>query len=285
MTHSADKAQIDRVKAILSTVPEGKYLVQLAEQLNVPIVIDAKLNSTAQLIYDTDSVNTSIEIALSPNKDENDMAAALGHELRHLWQYTRLNVHDLIVLSLQDQMALTRIMEGDAFAFGARLEKALSVTPFITLLADEIIDEIKAGFKNIGHTIMEPSTENAALCKGWQRDFISFQLSDYSLDYDAMNIKGAQHISRALTLARFFKPDPDKMRELTTSFNRSAASLNLNAHKITVAGFDDTAPAYLAFADNKMMLTAISTFIDERLWHKAGKLNEKILSKVQKLAK
>lgn len=280
-----DQARLERVKAILSTVPEGKELLDLAERLNVPIIIDAKIDSTAHLIYDTDGVHTFVEIALAPNENENDMAAALGHELRHLWQYTRLNVHDLMLLSLQDQMVLTRIMEGDAFAFGARLEKALSVKPFITPLADGMIDEIKSGFKNIGHTIKDPAPENATLCQGWLRDFISFQLSEYSLDYDETNYSHAKKISRALTIARFFKPDADKARELTHSFNHSAADLRLNAQKITVAGLDDTAPAYLEFVDNKKMLDALSSFIDERLWEKAGHLNAKILVKAQKLQK
>lgn len=280
---ASDIALIESVKSILAQVPEGKALLELSDHLGVPIFIAHDLEDTAQLAYKTDGTSSSRKILLAPNGDVRDIAVALGHELRHLWQYNRIGLDNTLILNLQDQMSLKRIMEGDAFAFQAYLEKTLSVAARITPVTDKEADIIKTGFKKKGFEQKESAPETKELTDAWLAAFLGFQFSHYGMIYDRDEIKQAEKISRLMTYARFFKQPPELVSALRSSFNQSAKDLRLAVEKITVAGLDDSSPSYFSLTESKKMLEAVSTFIDAGLRKKAARLNTKLVLKSQKI--
>ncbi len=206
-TPSYQEARLEVLKAKISTLPEGKVLLQLASDLNCPIEMEGyPLFSAKMGRYDSgDFTKSPAErghgINLDSNQGDTQLAAVLLHELRHLWQLTTIsNAEKIDKLSLSARIAFTRAVEGDAWVFEKMMMQKLKYQK-------------------------TPSP------KKWTEAFDGFQKSNLAANYDFRTIKNRRR-------------DVD---ERGTAAEGSIHTLDaFNLKDIFKAGINGGAPDYMA---------------------------------------
>ncbi|MDD9899891.1 MAG: hypothetical protein OXT65_02810 [Alphaproteobacteria bacterium] len=132
-----DRARLNRLEEIISSVPEGKELFDMALFSNCSIKFDYSLGlmdeGHIQIIDSTrrdgEGKYIGAEIRLNPFRSDAQTIKTLCHELRHLWQYKKMgNMQDHTKLDIPRElkMASVRAIEGDAHAFEQYMAKKIT---------------------------------------------------------------------------------------------------------------------------------------------------------------
>jgi hypothetical protein len=122
--------RLKKVMAAVSSVPEGRYLLKIAEKGNVPILFEYRYADTAAMLVHGSQVrkrNGKCKILLNPTCNEKQLVTALCHELRHMWQFLQLEQPELTTyFGFRDNLAFTRLIEADAFVFENFMSQKIS---------------------------------------------------------------------------------------------------------------------------------------------------------------
>ena len=240
MDSDCSQERLDRIKARLASIPEGVALLALATAQGCDIQFQAdasklssnfknaggKLELTSPIIFSTETFNIALhddvparfKITLSPHMDDDQATYVLAHELRHLWQKSILAEEKILNLSIPFDMAVSRVLEGDAHAYQ---------------------DYIQARFEN-------PNVKTAADFD-WRAAFNGFQQSEVSIGYDrAQYNQSQQRLSMLLSLRKSGHIDAETTYKFAAGiFNRHSLKDLGDLPRLTKAGLSDDAPNYL----------------------------------------
>jgi len=230
-----------RLKAVLddvTLVPEGAALLQLARQLKCPIAFDGSIDRNKAGLISLRTGKTRYRIDLNPRMDNAALTVALAHELRHLWQYQVFPPQRAFGLSAQLQLAYTRVVEGDAFAFQDYFTQRLR--------------EVK--------TSASPKKFD------WNAAFLRFQNGLLSTQYDR---EKAEQYARLLAKAKKLfadnrAPPALRQRSLAAVFNKFAGSDLAGLQNILKAGITADAPAYRSYTTDRQMVAEMLLYTDPR---------------------
>ncbi|MDE1153465.1 MAG: hypothetical protein PW788_13090 [Micavibrio sp.] len=247
-----DAAQLKAVLAEVSLVPEGKALLKLARALKCPITFNSGIDRNKAGIIRLMNGKTEwsgtggvtlrgrprYRIDLNPRVDNAQLAVALAHELRHLWQYQTFPPQRAFGLSAGLQIAYTRMVEGDAFAFQDYFTQRLA--------------ETKSGA--------------ATAAFDWNAAFQRFQTCAISTQYDrekaeqyARLLAGAKKIFKAGAANR-----DARKKALSAVFNKFAGTDLAGLENILKAGVSADAPAYRRYTSEGRMVAEMRGFADAR---------------------
>lgn len=107
--------RLEAVKKEVSRLPEGAWLLKRAQKLGVDIRMEPVLRDRgAYAVF----LPTGKKILLDHRTSTKKLTKALFHELRHMWQFSRVkDLHARQSLPIASRVALLRLLEGDAHVF------------------------------------------------------------------------------------------------------------------------------------------------------------------------
>lgn len=107
--------RLEAVKKEVARLPEGAWLLRRAQKLGVDIRMEPVLRDRgAYAVY----LPTGKNILLDHRTGTKKLTKALFHELRHMWQFSRVkDLHARQGLPISSRMVLLRLLEGDAHVF------------------------------------------------------------------------------------------------------------------------------------------------------------------------
>lgn len=255
METDCSQERLDRIKARLATIPEGVALLALATAQDCDIEfqpVSSKLSSnfshaggvlklTSPIIFSTQTFNIALhddtparfKIMLSPNMSDDETTYVLAHELRHLWQKGILAEDKILNLSIPFDMAVSRVLEGDAHAYQ---------------------DYIQARFEN-------PAVKTAADFD-WKTAFNRFQQSDVSVGYDhAQYNQSQERLSMLLSLRKAGHIDAETTYKFAAGiFNRHSLKELGDLAQLTKAGLADDAPNYMGDLTSAALLRHVQSY-------------------------
>lgn len=232
-------AKLRRVKKLVASVPEGAFLLKLAQKTGTRIYFSTQMKPGLAGVTKTTKMDVDIandnhlhiigkphyKIVLDPLATVEEAAATLAHELRHLWQNTKLDKNRLVGNTPGLSLAHMRVAEGDARAFEAYFRMRLQE-------------------KKEGKAPKEVSPAK------WKRAFIKYQKSPVSGIYDRDVLASAKDSLK--TTAAIGDPKSRK-KFLSTIFNANARKGLENAEKVLVAGFNKNARPYFPARDKEKL--------------------------------
>lgn len=257
-------AKLRRVKRLVASVPEGAFLLKLASKTKTRISFNTAMKLglagvTKTIKFNLDFANDNhlhitgkprYRIMLDPLATVEEAAATLAHELRHLWQNTKLDHNRLVGTTPSLSVAHSRVTEGDARAFEAYFKARLK--------------EQKEG--------KEPKEFSAAK---WKRAFIKYQKSAISGSYDHDVVSSVSDSLK--TAAKIENPKPRK-KFLTAIFNDSAKKALQNAEKVLVAGFNKNAKPYFEAGNKPKLAKKLVSYARPKTRQKLRKMEKAIRS-------
>lgn len=116
-------ALIEAIRTVIDIVPEGRALLNFIDDAGIHIHLDYRLKDTRKGgEYNPEQK----KIVLSPYWDEIKIIEAAVHEMRHAWQDKQFDLMTPIFLKGRERIVFARLIEGDAFAYGALFMHRLS---------------------------------------------------------------------------------------------------------------------------------------------------------------
>lgn len=116
-----DDLRLQNIKNIIATLPEGKALLDFADQHPLHLSLDNKMSKNHNGNFGWDTEQQAFTIQLNARKTDAELVNPLVHELRHLWQHTQLGITPGQTFALPHDAALDftalRVMEADAFTY------------------------------------------------------------------------------------------------------------------------------------------------------------------------
>lgn len=255
---SHDK-RVARVKALLSSVPEGQELLELAERMNVRFRFNPFLvfqGTMARIGNTRPRLGERPEVEFSPFNRTTGLAVSLAHELRHLWQAQQIDAPGNIGrLTFEKGVAYKRFMEADAFVFekymAAKMREATGLpipwsgTPDLGLVGEML-----------GQGGAPP--EDATKASGLKKLFDTFQQSLTAESYDrsvtAIFKKAADYFRGTASRSVTTEELQDKLK---LEFNRASFKEVGDLASVAVIGKGKEAIRYLGEFDTDAMLDGI----------------------------
>lgn len=255
METDSSQERLDRIIARLATIPEGVALLALAKAQDCDIEFQpasSKLSSnfsnargalklTSPIVFSTQTFNIALhddtparfKITLSPDMGDDETTYVLAHELRHLWQKSILTEDKILNLSIPFDMAVSRVLEGDAHAYQ---------------------DYIQARFEN-------PAVKTAADFD-WRQAFTSFQQSAVSIRYDhAQYHQSQERLTILLSLRKEGHIDAETTYKFAAGiFNRHSLKDLGSLSNLTKAGLPDDAPNYMGDMTSAALLRHVQSY-------------------------
>ena len=241
-------ARVECLKTKISSIPEGKELIELAEKNTCSIVFDTTLKPHEHGWLDFSEKT----IKLNPQLNNKKLLKILVHELRHLWQACTVDFKSIYSTALNGNgtapLVFMRVTEGDAYAFSEKFMHRL---------------------KNTNKT----ADLSAA--------FTKFQKGKYAPRYDRQTIIYLKNIETAITEGKFPKAG------LSAIFNAASApqAADENLLKITRNGLDDTAVNYLNHSNYEALASDIIGYIRSDILETTQSLQKSIKNKAAKALK
>jgi len=258
----ASYAKLRRVKRLVASVPEGAFLLKLAQKTKTRIYFNTHMQpglagvtkpTKMDLVYANDNHlhitgTPHYKIMLDPLATVEDAAAILAHELRHLWQNTKLDKNRLVSNSPELSLAQMRVAEGDARAFEAYFRQRLR--------------EKRDG--------REPEEFSPAR---WKQAFIKYQKSSISGEYDHNVLSSAKGSLK--TAAQIGDPKSRK-KFLSTIFNQKAEKALDKSEKVLVAGFNKNAKPYFPARDKQKLAKKLAGYAKPKTKERLRKMEKAI---------
>lgn len=257
--------RLEKMKALIASVPEGRALLALAQKEKLRIYFDSTLMREGTAGEMRDGVPgkrpTLLRgIALNPFLGGKFLTVTLAHELRHFWQLRQLeNPKDLSRMTFENAVAFQRVMEGDAFAFQnfmvARIRAATGVKLPFDMSPDDR-NPFRLPF------ITTPLPENADSPRMMKTLFDNFQRSSAAESYDSRVIGMFRKVAAYYTkkaesdaeTAAMIAADNGLMR---FQFNLASFDGIGDIRRLMRHGVDDNAPSYSDAPDNASVMDAV----------------------------
>lgn len=116
-----DDLRLQNIKNIIATLPEGKALLDFADQQPLTLSLDNNMGKNHNGNFGWDAEQKCFTIQLNASKTDAELVNPLVHELRHLWQHAQLGITPGQTFALPHDAALDftalRVMEADAFTY------------------------------------------------------------------------------------------------------------------------------------------------------------------------
>jgi hypothetical protein len=217
----------------VSSVNAGRDLLVLAARTNCEISYDHSLppniHGKKSLEY-VDVVTLKPRIVLNPQFVMEEQVKTLCHELRHLWQYFQIKPlsHALHKMSPLFYLGLTRVIEGDAYAFQAN-----------------ICRQIKEA------TGLKIPLRSSEMRLSWKELFEDFQCNGSGARYDQSVLEQYKDIALKMNKGVLGKV-----------FNICSLDTMGDLLRVTRAGLGADAPCYVDYADSRSMLFSVLERVD-----------------------
>ena len=241
----------------LETVPETAALLQMAKDKNVPIVMDPGLG-----FGNTSGFWQKKKKRIHISPFSGWPARTLAHELRHMWQETR--IADPLCYTPTSQLLMLRLMEADAetfaYVFAHRLTGyELDIKQHINQMSAELKEakdtqekqSIIAAFNEKGQRISFPEIE--VYKERIESSFISGQKDLYLYDQKFL------HLGYLDCLIAESSKKPIERRDLTEEEIRSVLRIGVN----------DNAPVFFADKTNDEIRKILTADIKPEVWQAA----------------
>lgn len=233
-------ARVKKLLDLLSSVPEGKMLVDLIGKRDVRVFFDAALAKEYDYRFLSGSYtrgyyNTEKNaIALCEKLNDYQLLRTLTHELSHLHQFQYIPVDIDEHLSPRDNMIFYRLLEGEADARAARVIQAINRAH-----GRDILPNCRSGFRPFNWLVGKFSSA----VKVAENSFKKFQTSYTSDSYDreAYEVAGVNQ--------------GKKRQKLTDAFNNASI-----AHL-----FKNGDAYYLGAKDMPELIEKVATFLPRRM--------------------
>lgn len=241
-----ETGRLDRLKEIFVSIPEGKELLDLAEQSGCAILFnDHLLNKVVGKISFEDRA-----VYLDPQDSDAKLLHTLAHELRHLWQACTVDFSRSGPLSIVSAFVFTRVTEGDACAFATYFSEKLKEKTGIDIQHYNFVN-------------------NKVYTKTDMREtFLNFQEAGFAKAYDQCIIDSLESIQSEI--------DSGKMPKhiLTKLFNCAAKpyAVDPGFMEITINGTSADGVKYLDFKSVEELTAAVIAHVPQDTLQQAQKL-------------
>lgn len=195
------KTRIDGLLDLLSSVPEGKMLVDLAMRQQVSIFFDPDLAKEYDYRFLAGGytrgfyVTESNSVALCERLNDYQLLRTLTHELAHMHQFQHIPVELEDNFTARDYMIFSRLLEGEADARAARVIQAIN-----RAYGSDILPNCRGGFRPFNWLAGKFSGAVAVA----ERSFRKFQGSADAHAYDREAVAAASKVKKTQSLSAAF---------------------------------------------------------------------------------
>ncbi len=119
---ASDQRRIQRLRNLISLVPEGRALFEFADTVGIEFRFDGRLSRHDGGFCDDDSTI----IRLNRKWPKRKCVEAICHEIRHIWQDHTIGHTPVDYLKPYEFLLLNRLKEGDAYAYSSLIVKKLN---------------------------------------------------------------------------------------------------------------------------------------------------------------